>query len=159
MPASLLATALLGFITIRRTEPNGLTTSKKAQNCQELAPGVSYCDDLGTKGVDEVLDVKITKAPAWGPQCERRVEKSSQLLAHYTGQASLMPSEASHGWVIFDHVGDFTNTSAVKLGVGEMPKGLDLALEGLCEGTHVTITTPPTTSAILVRLFIFSSCT
>ena len=129
------------YISIRTTSADGTVTAKKAQDCKELAPGVNYCQEMGTAGEDELLDIVIHEAPS---VCGagKAVKAESQLLMHYTGKASLAPSEEG-SWFSFVVVDDFTHASAVKMGVGEVPKGWDMALLGYCQGTKATLTIPP----------------
>jgi len=134
-----LALSLLSYVTIRRTTPEGGTTSEPVQQCSELAPGVKYCQEIGSPNVRELLDVNVTHVPQ---QCVRKVQTSSQLLLHYVGRASLAPSEPD-SWIQFDAVQDFTHASALQLGAGVVPLGWDKAMVGLCEGTLLTLTIPP----------------
>jgi len=138
-PALVAAALTVAYITIQRTEADGSTTRKPAQKCQQLAPGVNYCQDLGTKDNAETLDIRLQRTPE---SCVRKAVSKGQLLLHYTGHASLTPAEPGN-WVQFEAVEDFTRASAVKMGVGEVPAGWDMALEGLCEGTMLTLTVPP----------------
>jgi len=135
-----LCSVATGYVSIRRTQPDGSTTQKPVQTCSELAPGVNYCQDLGEAGVDIVVDVHYKSHE---PQvCKKRVNETAQLLMHYTGRASLAPADPSQ-WSTFVAVEDFTHALAVKLGVGEVVKGWDMALVGMCQGTHAVITIPP----------------
>ena len=135
----LAALALMGYVTIRKTMPDGSTTSKLAQTCQDLGPGVNYCSNMGTKNEDVVLDVIVTQMPA---SCQRRVEAKSQVLMQYSGRASTSPLDDA-SWHHFVDVKDFTHARAVRMGVGEVVKGWDLAMEGMCAGTVATLVVPP----------------
>ena len=132
----------LSFISIKRIEPDGTSsTTKPLQTTVELSPGVSYSQQLGSKDVDETLELRLIHVPR---DCAQRpkVAATSYVLLSYVGHASLIPSSSS-AWDKFDEALDWTSANATRLGVGDVPKGWDEALLGLCEGTELTITIPP----------------
>jgi len=77
-----MISAATGWITIKHTKPDGTSTSVYAKKCTELAPGVNYCQEIGSANVDVLIDVKSTSVPE---ECKRKVKKDSQLLLMFTG--------------------------------------------------------------------------
>ena len=53
----------LSFISIKRIEPDGTSTTKPLQTTVELSPGVSYSQQLGSKDVDETLELRLIHVP------------------------------------------------------------------------------------------------
>ena len=128
------------YVTVRTTQPDGTSTTKTPQNCQELAPGVNYCAEMGSSGMETVVEVTVSSLP---DECFEKVQKTSYLLMHFVGSATPQRDSSTLQWTQFVAVEDFTHATAVKLGVGETVKGWDLGLEGLCEGTKAVIVVPP----------------
>jgi len=125
-----------GWITIKHTKPDGTIHSAYAKKCQELAPGVNYCTEIGQANVNVVIDVRSTEVPE---ECKRKVQKDSQMLLMYTGDAG--PS-VNGPWQRFVAQEDFTVAEALKMKDGGMPTGFTMGIEGLCEGTKAIITFP-----------------
>eukprot|EP00322_Chrysochromulina_rotalis_P012126 CAMPEP_0115855088 /NCGR_PEP_ID=MMETSP0287-20121206/14364_1 /TAXON_ID=412157 /ORGANISM="Chrysochromulina rotalis, Strain UIO044" /LENGTH=256 /DNA_ID=CAMNT_0003309235 /DNA_START=124 /DNA_END=894 /DNA_ORIENTATION=- len=132
--------SISSFISIRRTQIDGWVKSEVLKDCTKLAPGVEYCQEQGTAGLDEVIDVRyLTPALPNGCRKSQRVKKDSTLLLHHVGQWASAPS--SNFQPFFQHE-DFTVANATKLGVDTLSTW-DLAVTGLCEGEKVQITLPP----------------
>jgi hypothetical protein len=130
----------LAYVSVRRTKPDGSSSVEAQKTCNELAPGVSFCQEVGTRGVDVVLDVRETFIPH---ECGLRVKKDSYVLAHLRGTAAPSPSAGEAQWAEFVNVDDFTHAEPVRMGRGETVSGWDMAVEGMCEGTKAVITVPP----------------
>ena len=103
---------------------------------RRLAPGVNYCTEIGQANVNVVIDVQSTEVPE---ECKRKVQKDSQMLLMYTGDAG--PS-ANGPWQRFVAQEDFTVAEALKMKGGGMPTGFTMGMEGLCEGTKAVLTFP-----------------
>ncbi|KAI1868473.1 uncharacterized protein JN550_006389 [Neoarthrinium moseri] len=85
---------------------------------------------MGVVGAE--LGVEITQAV----ECERRTQKGDTIEAHYRGTL------ASNGEK-FDASYDRGRPFSFKLGTGQVIKGWDQGMEGLCIGEKRTLTVPP----------------
>jgi len=132
------------YVSVRRTQQNGYSRTEPQKSCQELAPGVNYCQDIGIKGVDQIIDVKY-KTPPLNPSCRKGHKAKlkpmpSVLLLHHVGSwASANDPEEFTPFFTYD---DFTVANATKMGIDTL-KAWDMAVDGLCEGERVEITLPP----------------
>ncbi len=127
------------FVRLEYWSPEGAFNSSIVRECQELAPGVSYCNELDV-GRDVVVTIRSSYIPS---VCERKVKKDSMLLMHYTARvAADEGADEGSSW-IFDEVSDWTNSAPIRLGSGEHPQAWSHALEGMCEGQRASLVVPP----------------
>jgi len=100
---------------------------------------VTLCNDLDVPGVKGTVTLTVanTHIP---PECPEKVTKTSMLLMHYSAR---VVSKASGEGYLFETVKDYTRSPPMKLGTSQSVKGLDLALDGMCEGQKAVLTIPP----------------
>lgn len=136
--ALILLTRASAWVQTMRTNPDGSATTKVAQDCETLAPGVELCNDIEIGGSKELqLLVNSTYIPT---HCPMKLAKKSIVLLQYSGWVVSETSETSY---LFESQRDFTRAPPTYLGVGKTIKGWDIALEGMCEGQKATLVIPP----------------
>jgi FKBP-type peptidyl-prolyl cis-trans isomerase len=105
---------------------------------------VNYCNAITIPGRDATLEVRSSYVPA---KCTKKqtVKKDSQILMLYQGRAREARRSNDAAEVVFDSVTDWTKAAPIQLGKGRpnVPKGWDIALEGMCEGEKATLVVPP----------------
>ena len=78
-----------GFVSVRRTMLDGWSKSEVLKECKDLAPGVNYCQEVGKKGLDLVIEVQFnTPALTNGCRKSQKVQLKptpSVLLLHHAG--------------------------------------------------------------------------
>lgn len=86
-------------------------------------------------------DFSVTQTS--GPtDCEKKTAKGNYLSMHYTGSIDESSATGSHGKV-FDSSVPRKQTFDFQLGSGQVIKGWDEGLIGLCKGAHATLVLPP----------------
>jgi len=92
---------------------------------------------LETQGVD----VKVYEGPT---ECEdgEKVKKGQFLSMHYTGTIDVSSDTGTAGKQ-FDSSRDRGQTFDFKIGTGQVIKGWDKGLVGLCKGAKATLIIPP----------------
>mmetsp|Transcript_1574 Transcript_1574/g.2697 ORF Transcript_1574/g.2697 Transcript_1574/m.2697 type:complete len:137 (-) Transcript_1574:43-453(-) len=87
---------------------------------------------VATVSAAEELDIKVTHSG----ECKRKSQKGDKLSMHYTGTLKKDGSK-------FDSSRDRNSPFTFKLGAGQVIKGWDQGLEGMCVGDKRILTIPP----------------
>ena len=145
MLVALLLSQCEGAVRITRVAPDGKVKTELAQDCKDLAPGVTLCNDLALTAADGSelkLEVRSLNEPT---RCPAKLEKDSMFLAHYTGRVVTdAGGDTESADEPFAAVTDFTDTAPLHLGSSSSSStGWDLVLVGLCEGQKLVIDMPP----------------
>ena len=133
-----------GAVRITRVAADGTSKTELAQDCKDLAPGVTLCNDLALSAADGSelkLEVRMLNKP---DRCPAKLEKESMFLAHYTGRVVTdAGGDTESAEEPFAEVKDFTDTAPLHLTSSTSScKGWDLVLVGMCEGQKLIIDMP-----------------
>lgn len=139
IPLAMLAATGRCAVRLVTIAQDGQQSSTVIQDCQTLAAGVTLCNDLEVPGVTGTVTLTVhnTHTP---PTCPEKVTKTSMLMMHYSARVIEATGQPSY---LFETVKDYTRGQPMRLGTSQSLKGLDLALEGMCEAQKAVLTIPP----------------
>jgi len=102
---------------------------------------VAFLALTGTVATASVWKVNVYEGPT---ECEdvNKVQKGNQISMHYTGTIDQSSATGEKGSK-FDSSRDHGQTMNVVIGTGEVIKGMDEGLVGLCLGAKANLVIPP----------------